>query len=158
MAMKTPGQASRRTLLGLSLLSLLFPALPLKAAMPGTSRGAVARLLRAALPAHHRLGHPLPDLPMSRLKDALVATSEQSSFDDQLLSRLGLTPALCRRLPVTDLRERLQQAIRDDFRQGSMVEVDGWCLSRVEGIVYALSYERQVSGHRPGGAPQDQTV
>ena len=51
-------------------------------------------------------------------------------------SRLALGT---QRLPQPELRERLQAAIREDFAQGSTVDVYGWMLSATEARLCALA-------------------
>lgn len=151
MATRTDTGVSRRALLGLSLLPLLLSGQPLQAMASAETSAAVARLLHAALPAHHQYRRPLPLLPFSRIETALARLPGRGDLGDRLLARLDLTPESCQALPINALRERLQQAVRDDFRQGLIMEIDGWYLSQMEGIVCVLSHERGAGERPPGG-------
>ena len=117
----------------------LASACPLPA-FAGLDRDTLAeRLLQAALPAHSRRGLSALDLPLGGLDATLASRLGGRDPGAHLLARLDLDVAACRTWPIESLRKRLQAAVADDFRRGLTMDVDGWCLSETEGIVYALA-------------------
>lgn len=57
----------------------------------------------------------------------------------QVMAWLALTPVSLDRMDAASLRRLVAAAVREDFRRGDTVSVDGWVLSALEARLCALA-------------------